>query len=182
MKSALIFIISTLTQLYLLVLLLRFWLPWLRADFRNPAAQAILRLTSPVVHPVRRIVPPIGRVDTATVLIACGIQYLTILAILGIRGIAAGTAEIVLTSIADLGLLSLRIFVFAIFIRVLLSWFAPGRTNPATAILATITDPILIPFRRLIPSLGGFDISPVFALIVLMAMSMVITDIRPLPI
>lgn len=182
MKQALVFIISTLAQLYLLVLLLRFWLPWLRADFRNPAAQAILRLTSPVVNPVRRILPPIGRVDTATVLLAFVIQYLTILVIVAIKGNAAGVVPIVLTSIADLGLLSLRIFVFAIFFRILLSWFAPGNVNPATAILATLTDPILRPFRRLIPPLGGFDVSPIFALILLLAVSMVIIDVRPLPI
>ncbi|MDH3548276.1 MAG: YggT family protein, partial [Gammaproteobacteria bacterium] len=68
--SAIVFIVNSLAQLYLFVLLLRLWLPWLGADFRNPIAQAILKLTSPVVIPVRRIVPPVGRLDTATVLVA----------------------------------------------------------------------------------------------------------------
>ena len=72
MRPALIFIITTLSQLYLLVMLLRFWMPWLRADFRNPIAQGILRLTSPLVIPVRRLVPPMGRLDTATVIVAFG--------------------------------------------------------------------------------------------------------------
>ena len=67
--SALVFIVNALTSLYLLVLLLRFWLPWLRADFRNPLAQGILKLTSPVIIPLRRIVPSFGRLDTATILV-----------------------------------------------------------------------------------------------------------------
>ncbi len=182
MKAALIFIINTLAQLYLLIILLRFWLPWLRADFRNPVAQAILRLTSPLVNPVRRFVPPIGRVDTATLIVAFVIQYLTILIILAISGTAVGILPIALTSLIDLSLLTLRLFVFAIFIRIILSWFAPQTYNPATAILTTITEPVLRPFRRLIPPLGGLDISPIFAIILLMAVSIVLTEARPLPI
>ena len=75
MISALIFVIQAFAHLFLLILLLRFWMPWFRADFRNPIAQGILRLTSPLVIPVRRVVPPIGRLDTATVIIAFAIQY-----------------------------------------------------------------------------------------------------------
>ena len=74
MTRAIVFIIDQLTQLYLLVLLLRFWLPWVRADFRNALAQGVLKLTSPLVIPVRRIIPSIGRLDTATVLVAFAIQ------------------------------------------------------------------------------------------------------------
>ena len=75
MTQALYFILKTLTQLYLLLLILRFWLPLLRADFRNPVAQGLLRLTSPLVVPFRRFIPPIGRIDTSTVLVAFIIEY-----------------------------------------------------------------------------------------------------------
>ena len=84
--NALIFIIQSFAQLYLLVLLLRLLMPWLRANFNNPLAQAILRATSPLVVPLRRIVPAIGRLDTATVVIAFSIQYLIILIIAALRG------------------------------------------------------------------------------------------------
>ena len=90
MISALSFIIQAFAQLCLLVLLLRLWLPWFRADFRNPIAQAILRLTSLLVVPVRRIIPQIGRPDTATVIIAVAIQYLTILVLLALQKVSAG--------------------------------------------------------------------------------------------
>ena len=100
--SAIVFIVNAITSLYLLVLLLRFWLPWLQADFRNPLAQGILRLTSPVVIPVRRILPSFGRLDTATILVCFVIQYLTILLLLLIIGQAADFLTIAITTIVKL--------------------------------------------------------------------------------
>jgi YggT family protein len=182
MKPAIIFIISTIAQLYLLVMLLRFWLPWLGADFRNPIAQGILRLTSPLVIPVRRVIPPIGRLDTATVVVAFALQYLTVLIILTISGVAAGIAPIALTALVDLVLLSLRLFTFAIFIHIILSWIAPGTYNPATAFISMLVEPVLRPFRTLIRPIGGLDISPIFAIISLMALTILISSYKPFPI
>jgi YggT family protein len=179
-SSAIVFIINAVTSLYLLVLLLRFWMPWLRADFRNPLAQGILRFTSPVVVPVRRIVPSFGRLDTATVLVAFVIQYLTVLLLLLIVGQTAGIAYIALTAIVKLIVLSINLFVYAIFIRIILSWIAQGTYNPATAIITTLTEPVLRPFRRFIPPIGGFDISPIFAVILLLAATIVVNGFKPL--
>jgi len=172
--SALVFIVNALTSLYLLVLLLRFWLPWLRADFRNPLAQGILKLTSPVIIPLRRIVPSFGRLDTATVMVAFVVQYLAILLILLIIGRSATFSVIATTAIVKLVLLSVNLFMFAIFVRIILSWISPGQYNPATAIISTLTEPLLRPVRRLIPALGGFDISPIFVIIALGALSRVL--------
>ena len=182
MKPALIFIISTIAQLYLLIMLLRFWLPWLRADFRNPIAQGILRFTSPLVVPVRRIIPPVGRLDTATIIVAFGLQYLTILVILTISGVTSGIMPIAITSVIDLVLLTLQLFKFAIFIYIILSWVAPGTYNPATAFIAMLVDPVMRPFRNLIPTIGGLDISPIFAIIALHASGIFIATLRPIPI
>ncbi len=179
-SSAIVFIVNALTSLYLLVLLLRFWMPWLRADFRNPLAQGILRFTSPLVVPVRRFVPSFGRLDTATVLVAFVIQYLTVLLLLLILGRSVGIAEVSLTALVKLVVLSINLFVFAIFIRIILSWVGQGGYNPATAIITTLTEPVLRPFRRIIPAIGGFDISPIFAVILLMAATIVINGFNPL--
>lgn len=179
--AAIVFIVDTLAQLYLFVLLLRLWLPWLGGDFRNPIAQAILKLTSPLVVPVRRIVPPIGKLDTATVLVAFVIQYLTIFVLLLIMGRTAGIVPIAVTSIVNLILLSLRLFIFAIIVRVVLSWIAPQSYNPALAIINTLTDGILRPVRRFIPPLGGLDLSPLFAIIALSALTIVVAGLKPLP-
>ena len=178
--SALVFIVNALTSLYLLVLLLRFWLPCLRADFRNPLAQGILKLTSPVIIPLRRIVPSFGRLDTATVLVAFIVQYLAILLILLILGASASFSAISITTIVKLMLLSLNLFMFAIFVRIILSWISPGQHNPATAIITTLTEPVLRPVRRLIPPLGGFDISPIFVIIGLGALTRVLMGFNQL--
>lgn len=183
MKSALIFVVTTLSQLYLFVLLLRLLLPWLRADFRNPIAQGLLRLTSPLVIPVRRVLPAIGRLDTATVLVAFALQYLTILVVLLIQGVAAGILPIAVTALLDLVILTCRLFTFAIFIHIILSWIARGTYNDATVFVGMIAEPVLRPFRRTIPSLGGLDISPIFAIIMLQVIEIIVrTELRPLPI
>jgi len=179
MKPALIFIISTLSQLYLLVLLLRFWLPWLRADFGNPIAHGILRLTSPLVIPVRRVIPPIDRLDTATMLVAFGLQYLVIFVILAIDGRAAGIAPVAVTSLIELILLSLRLFTFAIFVHIILSWVAPGTYNPATALISMLVQPLLQPFRKWLPPLGGLDLSPLVVIILLQALVIYVSTLKP---
>ena len=182
MTQALYFILKTLSQLYLLLLLLRFWLPIFRADFRNPVAQGILRLTSPLVIPLRRFVPPIGRIDTATVLIAFIVEYLLILVLLALRGGTTGFVPIAVTSVMDLAILSLNMFFFVILIKIILSWVAPHNYNPVTAMLTTISEPLLRPFRRVIPPLGGLDISPIFAIVLLQAGVIILQTYRPLPV
>ena len=179
--QALVFVVNAVAQLYLFVLLLRILLPWLGADYRNPITQAIMKITSPVVVPLRRIIPPVGRVDTATVLVAFIIQYLLILLILLIFGRTADVGTIALTAVVDLVLLLLRLFVFAIIIRVILSWISPGGYNPALAIIHALTDRVLLPFRRIIPPLGGLDLSPLVAIILITAVTIVVAGFKPLP-
>ncbi|HNP37531.1 MAG TPA: YggT family protein [Woeseiaceae bacterium] len=182
-SSAIVFIINSLAQLYLLVLLLRFLLPWLGISFNNPISQGILRLTSPLVIPVRRLLPAIGKIDTATLVVAFGIQYLTIFVITLILGRAPSLLPIAITAVVDLVILALRLFVFAIIIRIILSWVggAAGGYNPAVAIVGAITEPVLRPFRRFIPPLGGIDISPVFAIILLSGAAILISGLKQLP-
>ena len=180
MQQALYFIIKTITQLYLLVLLLRFWLPLLRADFRNPLAQGILRITSPLVVPLRRLLPSVGRLDTSTILVAYVIQYLTVLVLLAISGHMVDTFPILITSIVELAILSLNLFFFVILIKIILSWVAPHTHNYATALLSSLAEPILRPFRRMIAPIGGFDISPIFAIILLQAAVIFLQTLKPI--
>ncbi len=182
MTQALYFIIKTLAQLYLLLLLLRFWLPWLRADFRNPVAQGILRFTSPLILPLRRVLPSISRLDTATVLAAFVIQFLTLLVLLALTNRPIEPVAVAVTAVAELVILSLNLFFFAILIRIVLSWIAPHNYNPITALLTTLSEPILAPFRRLIPPIGGLDISPVFAIILIQAAVIFLHSLKPVPV
>lgn len=173
---ALIYVIDALSMLITFVFLLRFWLPWFGVDFRNPIAQGILQATSPVINPLRRIVPSIGRIDTATILVMFLVQSITLLLIFKLTGNSISAKFILVSASFKLVYLSLRLFMFAIIIRIVLSWIAPQTHNPATALLADITDPLLRPFRRYIPPIGGFDISPIFAIILIGALSMLVFD------
>ncbi len=185
MKDALIFLIDTFTRLYLLILLLRFWLPVVRANFRNPVAQGVLRYTSPAVVPVRRYIPAIGKLDTATVLVALIIQILASIVMLLIR---RGTAiidtlsdtfpSLVGSALVDLASLSVVMFIVAIALRVIFGFF--GRyMGPLSDLLNDLTDPLLQPVRRLIPPLGVIDLSAYIVFILLIALNMVLTDMRP---
>ncbi len=180
MPEAIYFIVRTLTQLFLLLLLLRFWLPWLRADFRNPVAQGILRITSPLVIPIRRLLPSIGRLDTATILLTFVVQFLAIVLLLAILNRMADPFTIALVSLIELAILSLNLFFFVILIRIILSWISPNNYNPVTALLTTISEPILRPFRRLIPPVGGLDISPIFAIVLLQAVVIFLRTLKPI--
>jgi len=180
--SALVFVVSSIAQLYLFVLLLRLLLPWVGADFRNPLAQGVLKITSPLVVPLRRVIPPIGRIDTATLLVTFFILYATIFLILLIQGLSASFAAISVSALVYIPLLTLRLYTFLIIVRVVLSWVSTGGYNPAVAIIFTLTDPVLRPIRRVIPIMGGFDLSPIFAIILVGALVRLVSGYVPLPV
>lgn len=182
MTQALYFIVSAVAQLVILVFLLRFWLPVLRVDFRNPLAQGILRLTSPLVVPLRRLMPPIGRVDTATVLVLLALQTLTILLLLLLSGRMYAPLAIGIVAVIELAIHSLYLFFFVILISVVLSWVAPQSYNPVIGMLNAMAEPVLRPFRRLVPRLGGLDISPIFAIILLQAGVILLQSFAPFPV
>lgn len=178
--NALIFIIKAVAHLYVFVLLLRFWLPVVRADFRNPIAQAVLKLSSPLIIPLRRVLPPIGRLDTATIIVTFAVEYLLVLVVFTLRNYNLDVAVIAVTALVQLLVLSLQLFTFAILIKVIMSWIAPHTYNPATALISSLVEPLLRPFRSLIPGLGGFDISPMIVIILLQATVILISDFWPI--
>jgi YggT family protein len=166
MRDALVFVISTLVDLYVVTFFLRLMLQWVRADFRNPLAQFVLKVTNPVVLPLRRVIPAIAGLDTATLLGMFAIQsiataLLVPLACLG----GAEPGQVLMLALLRLAHLVLRTYSMLMLVYVIMSWVASGSYNPAARILADIVEPVLAPFRRLIPNIGGLDISPVFALL-----------------
>lgn len=175
MQNALVFILRTLFDLYILTFALRLLLQWAAVDKRNPLVQFILRVTNPLVIPLRRLLPSIGRIDTATVVALVGLQFLATALVVRIGCI--GEPEILpVLSLAVLSLarLALSIFTWSIIIHVVLSWVSPGGYNPGAALVAAIVEPVLAPFRRLIPAIAGLDLSPLFALIAIQALSMLL--------
>ncbi|MDH5255787.1 MAG: YggT family protein [Gammaproteobacteria bacterium] len=175
MQNALVFILRTLFDLYILTFAIRLLLQWAAVDKRNPLVQFILRVTNPLVIPLRRLLPSIGRIDTATVVALVGLQVLATALVVRIGCIGEPEILPVLSlAILNLARLALSIFTWSIIIHVVLSWVSPGGYNPAAALIAAIVEPLLAPFRRLIPAVAGLDLSPLFALIAIQALSMLL--------
>ena len=169
--EALIYIIQTLGSLYLLIVLLRFILQLVRADFYNPLSQFIVKATQPLVTPLRRIIPGFAGLDLASLVLAIVVQLLLMALTLLLMGYGADimslAGQLLIWSIIGVTSLFLKVFFFALIISVILSWVAPGSYNPGAQLVNQICEPLLAPFRKLLPNLGGLDISPIFAFIAL---------------
>jgi YggT family protein len=165
LNDAVIFIIKTLGSLYLLIVLMRFILQLVRANFYNPLCQFIVKATQPLLKPLRRVIPSMFGLDMSSLVLALIIQMVLIAVILTLKGFMVEWVLLVPWALIAIFSLFLNIIFYAMIISVILSWVAPGSHNPGAELVAQITEPVLAPFRRLIPNLGGLDISPIFAFI-----------------
>lgn len=168
MHDAFAFVVSSLCDLCVVTFFLRLAMAWVRADFRNPLAQFVVKATNPLVVPARRFIPAIGGIDTATLVVLLLIQTLATGILVKLSCMDGGTVpQIAMLAVVRLAHLVLNLYFWLIAIYVLSSWFAPGGYNPALAMLATLVRPILAPFQRVIPAIGGFDLSPVAVMLAL---------------
>ncbi len=172
--NAAVFLIKIVFGLYLVAILLRFLLGWSRADFYNPVSQFLVRVTNPLLVPLRRVIPPLGRVDLASVLLLLGLSMLEFWLVGLARGLSVAPAGLAVLAFASLLDLTLRLYLISILIQVVLSWLNPGAYNPVAALLYSLNEPLLAPARRLLPSIGGLDLSPLLVLIALQLASILL--------
>ncbi len=167
--EALIYIIQTLGSLYLLIVLLRFILQLVRADFYNPLSQFTVKATQPLLKPLRRFIPSIAGLDTASLVLAVLVQLLLMVVTLSLMGFnpISVIPQLLVWSLIGVTSLFFKVFFFALIVSVILSWVAPGSHNPGAQLVNQLCEPLLAPFRKLLPNLGGLDISPIFAFIAL---------------
>ena len=165
LNDALIFIIQTLGSLYLLIVLLRFILQLVRANFYNPLCQFVVKATQPLLKPLRRVIPSLFGLDMSSLVLALLLQILLFVVVLTLNGSQAFTVLLLPWALIGIFSLFLKILFWSMIISVILSWVAPGSRSPGAELVYQITEPVLAPFRRLIPNLGGLDISPIFAFI-----------------
>ncbi|MGF6398005.1 YggT family protein [Pseudomonas frederiksbergensis] len=165
LNDAAIFIIKTLGSLYLLIVLLRFILQLVRANFYNPLCQFIVKATQPLLKPLRRVIPSMFGLDMSSLVLALIVQMVLIAVILLLKGFEVDLLFLVPWALIAVFSLFLSVLFYAMIISVILSWVAPGSHNPGAELVQQITEPVLAPFRRIIPNLGGLDISPIFAFI-----------------
>ena len=162
------YLIQTLLSLYLLAMLLRFLLQLVRADFYNPISQFLVKVTNPLVVPLRRVLPGYGGIDTASLVLAVLLQLLGLVTLLALNGIGLPNPALLLlwSLLGVIGLL-INIYFFALLAMIILSWIAPGSNHPAIYLLYQITEPVMAPFRKLLPPMGGLDLSPILVFILI---------------
>ena len=184
--SPLTLIVSTLFDLYVLIVLLRFMLQLMRADPHNSVSQFIIKSTSPPLRYLRRFIPSVFGQDASAIVLCLIVTYAKFILlrlldteVVHINNTIAYVGGVsylglLIYSIADLVSLFLNIFLIAILIQVILSWINPGIYNPVIGLVNTLATPALRPIQKLIPPVGGIDLSPLFAMLMIMVAKMLI--------
>lgn len=172
-------VLDTVSSLYLMIILLRFILQLSRADFYNPLSQFIVKATNPLLIPLRRIIPSVGGIDTASIFLAIIFQGLVLaLKMLVLSGgVANPIFLIALSVVMVLGVL-LKIYFWALIIMIVASWIAPGSGNPALVLINQIVEPLMKPFRKLLPDMGGLDLSPILVFLVIQVLEVVLKGLQ----
>ncbi|MBA5980919.1 YggT family protein [Pseudomonas koreensis] len=177
LNTAAVYVLQTLGSLYLLIVLLRFVLQLVRANFYNPLCQFVVKATQPLLKPLRRIIPSLFGLDMSSLVLAILVQLaLMALTLLLTYGTTGNPLQLFIWSIIGVTALFLKIFFFALIISVILSWVAPGSHNPGAELVNQICEPALAPFRRILPNLGGLDLSPIFAFLALKLIDMLVIN------
>jgi len=163
-----VYLIQTALTLYMMAMLLRFLLQLVRADFYNPICQFLVKITNPLVIPLRRIIPGMGGIDVASLLLTLVLQALAIVAVMALYGLGLPNIGLLLawSALGVVGLL-VNVYFFALLATIILSWVAPGSNNPAVYLLYQITEPVMAPFRKVLPAMGGMDFSPILVFILI---------------
>jgi len=168
-------IIDTVASLYLMIILIRFILQLSRADFYNPISQFVVKATNPLLIPLRRIVPGFGGIDVASLVLAVLFQVLVLVLKIAVltQGIPDLITILLMSAVLVLGVL-LKIYFWALLIMIVASWIAPGSGHPALLLINQITEPLMKPFRNLLPPMGGLDLSPILVFLVLQVLMTVV--------
>ncbi len=160
-------LILTFFNLALTVVLLRLLLQLTKVDFYNPISQFIVKVTQPVLKPMRRVIPGLWGIDMATVVLAVLLQMLCISLLLLLSGYAVNLLMLPIWALLGcIGVVS-NIYLVAILVSIILSWVAPGSYNPIVLLLHQLTEPVMTPFRKILPPLGGLDLSPILVFLLI---------------
>lgn len=176
--SAYRFLIETLFDLYIFIIMLRFLLQLIKADFYNDVSQLTVKLTNPLLRPLRRIIPGMWGLDFAAIVLMFVLKLIELL-LLG----ATFSPGLLLFALVQLVSLAIYIFLFVIIIQVILSWLSLlgirslSMGHPLVRLLYQLSEPILGPIRRLLPPISGLDLSPMVAIILLIFLNKLIYDL-----
>jgi YggT family protein len=169
-----VFLVKVVFGLYATLVVLRFLLQLTRADFYNPVSQFIVKVTKPVLNPLRQLIPGFGGMDVAALVLAWLVLVVQQLVLFGVQGFGLQPLASALLSIPELLSMIINIFLFAILIQVIISWINPGSYNPILSLVHSLTEPLLRPVRRRLPDMGGLDLSPMVVMVGLVLLEMLL--------
>ncbi|HME37829.1 MAG TPA: YggT family protein [Steroidobacteraceae bacterium] len=173
------YIVDTLLWLLMLAFVLRLLFQWVRADFREPLADAIVRVTNWLILPLRRVLPPIGKLDTATAVAVLAAASARSFAAMAMAGEGVGDLSVFLRlTLVNLAELVLYIYLFALLLYALTSFVSPGGYSPGVRLLTRLCEPILKPVRRIIPPIGRIDFSVLWVSIAIGALLRLLVLLR----
>lgn len=162
------YLIQTLMNLLLLGIVMRLLLQLSKADFYNPISQILVKLTNPMVLPLRRLVPNFRLFDLSSLILAIGLQVLLIIILLKVNGAyQPSLSTLVIWGLIGVAAIFVNIYFFALLAMIILSWLAPKSYHPAVQLISQIVEPIMAPVRRVIPPIGGLDFSPILIFILI---------------
>jgi len=175
MANAGVFLVQTVFGLYLTLVIIRFMLQLAKADFYNPLAQAVVKMTQPFVAALQKVMPRTGRFSLATLVLAFLVQLLLIVVVLLIAGFGLpNPVSLAIWSLIGLVSQVLDLLFFAILASIVLSWLAPQTKHPGAYLLHQLTEPVMSPVRRMLPNLGGLDFSPILVFIMINLVEMLV--------
>lgn len=169
------FLVSTLFDLYLMVAILRVWLQLVRADFYNPVSQFVVKATNPLLVPLRKVIPGFAGIDWAGVVLVYLVATLKVVTIQALFSSGFPIPEILIAGLFTLIKEIFTIIFWVTIIRAIMSWISQGY-NPVEALLHQLTDPILAPIRKIIPPIGGLDLSLIVFLIGLQFVQILVNE------
>ena len=167
-------ILNTVFSLYIGAVMLRFLLQWVRADFRNPISKFLIMMTHPPLKILRRFIPAIGNIDTASLVLMLVLQVLATGGVALLQGDFLNIGGLILIAFAQLLALLLNVMFYAVFARALLSWFQQGSFSDISMLLFSLTEPMLRICRGILPNFGGLDLSVIVAILGLQLAEMLI--------
>lgn len=168
------YLIDVVFDAYILVLLLRFLLQLVRADFRNPVSQFVITVTDPPLRPLRMILPRVGGQDTASIVLMVALKCAHVAILLALSNSQAGIGQILIHAVAGLINLTIYVYIIALIVQAIMSWVGSDHYSPVGSILYALNEPLLAPIRRVIPPISGIDLSPLVAIVGLNLLQMIL--------
>ena len=170
-------LVNTLAGFYMFIVVLRFLLQAVRADFHNPISQFVVKVTTPVLVPIRKVVPGFGGYDIAALVLLFIVECIAITASIAMVGWPISVSNVAVWALLGGAGLFLKLYFWGVLIMIIASWIAPQSYNPALLLLRQLIDPVMEPIRKRMPDMGGLDLSPMVIMLVIMIFEIIMKNI-----